>query len=76
MPQFEIHEAESTVVARATFNKATDFVAVTVNGDLRPTLLHKIHAERLIAKKLAVKAKDVELIEKEPERTVAKQPKK
>ena len=72
MAQFAITQEESKEVARATFSNKSDFKAVLVNGDLQPTLLHKIHADNLIAKKQAVLAKDVKIEPLTPTMTTVK----
>ena len=73
MPVFNIAEKESKEIAKATFHKASDYKAVTqVGGSGEPVLLHKIHADKLIAKKLYVLAKDVKVDESEPAMTTTK----
>ena len=73
MPKFSIKEEEEKIVGTATFNKADDYKSVTMDGKIY--LLHKVHADKLISKKLAVLAKDVKVTEEEPTMTVTKQPK-
>lgn len=76
MPVFNIAENESREVAKATFHKASDYKAVILKGELNPVLLHKIHADKLIAKKQAELAKDVKVDEDEPSMTTTKLDKK
>ena len=73
MPNFSIKEQEDKIVGTATFNKASDYKTVTLDGNVY--LLHKVHADKLIAKGLAKIAKDVKIDEGEPTMTVTKQPK-
>jgi len=73
MPKFTIKEEADKIVGTATFNKASDFKTVTLDGNTY--LLHKVHADKLIAKGLAKLAKDVKIEEEEPTMTVTKQPK-
>lgn len=72
MPQFDIKAKESKEVAKATFNKASDYKVVTLNSDPRgtPRLLHKIQADRLIAKGKASLVKDAKLETREVETVV------
>ena len=71
MSNFKIKEQEDKIVGTATFNKASDYKAVTLGKETY--LLHKIHADKLIQKGLAKLAKDVEILEGEPTVTVSKQ---
>ena len=73
MPNFSIKEQEDKIVGTATFDKASDYKTVTYNGETY--LLHKVHADKLIAKGLAKLAKDVKVEEEEPTMTITKQPK-
>lgn len=73
MPNFSIKEQEEKIVGTATFNKASDYKTVKMDGNLY--LLHKVHADKLISKGLAILAKDVKIEEGEPAMTVTKQPK-
>jgi len=72
MPAFNIAENESKEVAKATFHKASDYKSVVLEGELNPVLLHKIHADKLISKKLATLAKDVKVKEEAPVMTSTK----
>ena len=67
MSNFSIQEEEAKVVGTATFDKVSDYKAVELDGNTY--LLHKVHAEKLIAKGLAKLAKDVKVKEKTPEMT-------
>jgi hypothetical protein len=67
MSNFSIKEEEAKIVGTATFDKVTDYKAVDLDGNTY--LLHKVHAEKLIAKGLAKLAKDVKVKEKTPEMT-------
>ena len=73
MPKFNIKEQENRIVGTATFNKASDYKTVTLDGNVY--LLHKVHADKLIAKGLVKLAKDVKVEEEEPTMTITKQPK-
>lgn len=77
MPQFEIKQESSKEVARATFDKKDDYMVITLKGDLLKSnhLVHKLHGQALIDKKVAVEVKDVKLDEREVENTVIKEPK-
>jgi len=77
MPQFEIKQEESAQVSKATFDKKEDYVVIVLkNDDLKKNhLVHKIHGEKLVEKKLATIVKDVKLDEREVENTVIKEPK-
>lgn len=77
MPQFEIKQEESKEVAKATFGKKEDYIVITLNNDPLKInhLVHKIHGEKLISKKLASQVKDAKLDEREVESTVIKEPK-
>jgi hypothetical protein len=65
MSNFSIKEEETKIVGTATFDKASDYKVVELNGNTY--LLHKVHADKLIAKGLAKLAKDVKIKEKTPE---------
>jgi hypothetical protein len=67
MSNFSIKEEEAKVVGTATFDKVSDYKAVDLDGNTY--LLHKVHADKLIAKGLAKVAKDVKVKEKTPEMT-------
>ena len=67
MSNFSIKEEEAKVVGTATFDKVSDYKAVDLDGNIY--LLHKVHADKLIAKGLAKVAKDVKVKEKTPEMT-------
>lgn len=67
MSNFSIKEEEAKIVGTATFDKVTDYKAVELDGNTY--LLHKVHAEKLIAKGVAKLAKDVKVKEKTPEMT-------
>ena len=77
MPQFEIKQEESKEIAKATFDKKEDYIVITLNNDdlKRNHLVHKLHGNALIAKKLATQVKDAKLDEREVENTVIKEPK-
>lgn len=77
MPQFEIKQEESKEVAKATFDKKDDYVVIVLKDDIlkKNHLVHKIHGEKLVEKKLATIVKDVKLDEREVENTVIKEPK-
>ena len=77
MPQFEIKQEEKKEVAKATFDKKEDYIVVTLNSDdlKKPHLVHKIHGQKLIDKKVATLVKDAKLEEREIEATVIKEPK-
>lgn len=72
MPIFEIKEQESQEVAKATFDKETDYKVVYLNNDptKKPRLLHKIQADRMIANKKATLVKDADLDKREIETVV------
>jgi len=71
MANFSIAEKSKKVVGTATFNKASDYKVVTLTGDNPKTvLLHKIHADKLIALKRATVEKDVKIKETTPHVTV------
>lgn len=65
MSNFSIKEEEVKIVGTATFDKASDYKAVELDGNIY--LLHKVHADKLIAKGVAKVAKDVKVKEKTPE---------
>ena len=67
MSNFSIKEEEAKIVGTATFDKVSDYKAVELDGNTY--LLHKVHAEMLIAKGVAKLAKDVKVKEKTPEMT-------
>jgi len=67
MSNFSIKEEETKIVGTATFDKASDYKVVELNGEQH--LLHKVHADKLISKKLATLVKDVKIKEKTPEMT-------
>jgi len=67
MSNFSIKEEEAKIVGTATFDKASDYKVVELNGNSH--LLHKVHADKLIAKGLAKLVKDVKIKEKTPEMT-------
>lgn len=77
MPQFEIKQEESKEIAKATFTKKEDYIVITLNDDVtkKNHLVHKIHGQALITKKLATQVKDVKLDEREVTQTVIKEPK-
>lgn len=71
MSNFSIAEKEKNVVGTATFNKASDYKAVTLLGDTPKTvLLHKIHADKLISLKRAKLVTDAKVKETTPNVTV------
>ena len=72
MPKFETKQEKSVEVAKATFEKASDYKVVTLVKDpqKKQRVLHKIQAERLIKAKKAVEVKDVDLTEREVETVV------
>lgn len=72
MPAFNIAEKKSKEVQKATFHKASDYKAVVLKGETNPVLLHKIHADNLIKKEMAVAAKDAQVDEEEPAMTTTK----
>ena len=63
MPQFEIKQEKSKEVAKATFHKESDYYVITLKSEDNRIehLVHKIHAEKLIAKKVATLVKDANL---------------
>lgn len=67
MSNFSIKEEEAKIVGTATFDKASDYKAVDLDGNTY--LLHKVHADKLISKGLAKLVKDVKIKEKTPEMT-------
>ena len=67
MSNFSIKEEEAKIVGTATFDKVSYYKAVELDGNTY--LLHKVHAEKLIAKGVAKLAKDVKVKEKTPEMT-------
>jgi hypothetical protein len=67
MSNFSIKEEEVKIVGTATFDKVTDYKAVDLDGNTY--LLHKVHADKLIAKGVAKLVKDVKVKEKTPEMT-------
>ena len=67
MSNFSIKEEETKIVGTATSDKASDYKVVELNGEQH--LLHKVHADKLISKKLATLVKDVKIKEKTPEMT-------
>ena len=78
MPQFEIKEEKSVEVSKATFDKKDDYIIIVLKDDLlkKEHLVHKIHGQALIDKKLATQVKDAKLNEREVENTVIKEPSK
>jgi hypothetical protein len=71
MANFSIAQKEKKVVGTATFNKSSDYKVVTLTGDNPKTvLLHKIHADKLIALKRATVEKEVKIKEATPHVTV------
>lgn len=72
MPIFDIKEAESKEVAKATFDKKDDYKVVYLNSDVtkKPRLLHVIQANRLIKNKKATEVKDAKLETREVETVV------
>lgn len=71
MSNFSIAERERNVVGTATFNKISDYKAVTLLGDNPKTvLLHKIHADKLISMKRAKHEPSVKVKEATPHVTV------
>ena len=71
MGNFSIAEKERNVVGRATFNKASDYKAVTLLGENTKTvLLHKIQADKLISLKRAKHEPSVKVKETTPHVTV------
>lgn len=72
MPLFDIKQKESQEIAKATFDKKDDYKVVTLNNDptKKERLLHKIQADRLIAKKKATEVKGAKLEEREVETVV------
>ena len=74
MPKFEIEEKEVVGGVKATFDKESDYITIILNDDpLKKThLVHKIHGQKLIDKKVATKSKDApELKEREVEQVVS-----
>lgn len=63
MPKFKLQQTESKEVARATFDKESDYKVVKLKSDPtgKPRILHKIQADRLIANKKAELVKDASL---------------
>jgi len=72
MPIFDIKEAESKEVAKATFDKKDDYKVVFLNSDVtkKPRLLHVLQANRLIKNKKATEVKDAKLETREVETVV------
>jgi len=72
MPIFDIKEAESKEVAKATFDKKDDYKVVYLNSDVtkKPRLLHVLQANRLIKNKKATEVKDAKLETREVETVV------
>lgn len=72
MPIFDIKEAESKEVAKATFDKKEDYKVVFLNSDAtkKPRLLHVLQANRLIKNKKATEVKDAKLETREVETVV------
>lgn len=70
MPKFKIKAKDSKAVKTVTFNKESDYQAVTLLVDGKPTgktcLLHTVQAEKLISEKKAVKADKAEVSEVTP----------
>lgn len=63
MGKFNIEKKESKQIAKATFDKESDYKVVYLNSDesKKPRLLHKIHADNLIGLKKATEVKDATL---------------
>lgn len=78
MPQFEVKEEKSIEVSKATFGKKDDYIIIVLKDDLlkKEHLVHKIHGQALINKKLATQAKEAKIDEREVENTVIKEPSK
>jgi len=68
MANFSIKEKETKIVGTATFDKASDYKVVELK-DGSQHLLHKVHADKLINKKLATLVKDAKIKEGTPEIT-------
>lgn len=70
MPKFKIKESAKKTVKVVTFDKESDYTAVTllVKGEPagKTCLLHNVQAEKLIAQKKAVKADKVVVEEATP----------
>lgn len=69
MPKFNIEEKESVQVAKATFDKESDYKAVILTADKtkKVRLLHKIQADKLIESKRATESKEISLVERDVE---------
>lgn len=76
MPQFDIKQEPSKEVAKATFDKKEDYIVIVLKDDpiKKNHLVHKIHGQKLIDKKLATKV-DAKLDEREVVSTTIKEPK-
>jgi len=73
MPKFELEEKDHNAVGKATFDKESDYMVIVLNDDVlkKPELVHKIHGQKLIDKKVATKAKEgVKVQERETEQIV------
>lgn len=72
MPIFDIKQAKSAEIAKATFDKKEDYKVVYLNNDAskKERLLHVIQADRLIANKKATEVKTAKLETREVETVV------
>lgn len=64
MPQFKLEPSESNIVAKVSFDKASDFKTISLNGVDK--LVHSHLADKLIKKGLAKEVKGAKIEEKEP----------
>lgn len=64
MPQFKLEPNEADTVAKVSFDKASDFKTINLNG--KDTLVHAYLADRLIKKGVAKEVKGAKIEEKEP----------
>lgn len=73
MPIYDLKQAESKEVAKATFDKKEDYKVVVLLNDpmKKERLLHKIQADRLIANKKATEVKGAKLEQREVETVVS-----
>lgn len=68
MSNFKIKKEESKIVGTATFDSASDYKVIVMDGE--NFIEHKILADKLIAKGVAKLAKDQNIVMTEPPMTV------
>jgi hypothetical protein len=72
MPKFELAEKNATIDGKATFEKESDYMVITLNSDelKKNHMVHVIHGKKLIAKKMATAVKNAEIDERDQETVV------